>query len=239
MNPRILLRGLLLISSMVALGYLFEVTQLGSMLDKGWIDSEIRGKGLDGELLFIAAGALATAVGLPRQLIGFLGGYAFGFLFGTFVALLAATLGCFLAFFYSRLFGRALVMARFERRIRRFNDFISGHPFSMTLLIRLLPVGSNLVTNLAAGVTRVPPLPFIFGSMLGYIPQTAIFALAGSGIEVDPVLRIGLAVALFVVSGLLGAYLYRRFRHGRSLDREIDRELGDVEGDSGEVNEAR
>ncbi|OOZ39477.1 SNARE associated Golgi protein [Solemya pervernicosa gill symbiont] len=227
MNPRILLRGLLLIGSLVALGYLFEVTQLGSLLDKGWIDSEIRGKGLDGELIFIAIGALATAVGLPRQLIGFLGGYAFGFLFGTLAALIAASLGCVIAFYYSRLFGRALVMARFERRIRRVNDFLSGHTFSMTVLIRLLPIGSNLATNLAAGVTHVPAFAFIAGSALGYIPQTAVFALAGSGIEVDPVLRIGLAIALFVISGVLGAYLYRRFRHGRSLDREIDRELGE------------
>ena len=51
--------------------------------------------------------------------------------------------------------------------------------------------------------------------------------LAGSGINLNPVLRIGLAAALFVVSALIGAYLYRRFRQGRSLDREIDIDLGE------------
>ena len=30
----------------------------------------------------------------------------------------------------------------------------------MTLLIRLLPVGSNVLTNLAAGISRVRLLPF-------------------------------------------------------------------------------
>jgi uncharacterized membrane protein YdjX (TVP38/TMEM64 family) len=227
MNPRILLRGILLIGSLVAFGYLLEVTDLGSHLDKAWIDSEVRGKGLNGALLFVAVGTLFTGVGLPRQLIGFLGGYAFGFLWGTLFSLAAATLGCIAAFFYARWLGRSLIKARFPERIRRLDQFISGNPFSMTLLIRLLPVGSNLATNLAAGVTRVSPLAFFLGSALGYIPQNAVFALAGSGINLDPVFRIGLATALFVISALLGVYLYRRFRHGRSFDRAVDQELGE------------
>ena len=95
-----------------------------------------------------------------------------------------------------------------------------------TYSISILGSG-NLATNLAAGVTRVGPLPFFLGSALGYVPQTAVFALAGSGINLNPVFRIGLAAALFVVSALIGAYLYRHFRHGRSLDREIDIDLGE------------
>ena len=226
-NPRVLLQGLLLILSLVALGYLLDAVGLGKLLDTAWIDSEIKGKGYQGALLFTAVGALAVGVGLPRQLVSFLAGYAFGFGWGLALALAASVLGCIGAFFYARWFGRSLVQAHFGRRIRRFNDFVSGHVFSMTLLIRLLPVGSNLATNLTAGVTRVGPLPFFLGSALGYVPQTAVFALAGSGINLDPLFRIGLAAALFVVSTLIGAYLYRHFRHGRSLDREIDIDLGE------------
>lgn len=227
-NPRILLRGLLLILSLAALGYLLEWVGLGKLLDTAWIDNEVKGHGYSGALLFIAVGSLATGVGLPRQLVSFLAGYAFGFGWGLGIALSASVLGCVGSFFYAHWFGGSLVRARFERRIRRFSEFVSGHVFSMTLLIRLLPVGSNLVTNLIAGVTGIAALPFFLGSALGYIPQTAVFALAGSGINLDPLFRIGLAGALFVVSSLIGAYLYRQFRHGRSLDREIDIELGDA-----------
>ena len=95
------------------------------------------------------------------------------------------------------------------------------------LFVSLVILGITLATNLAAGVARVGPLPFFLGSALGYVPQTAVFALAGSGINLDPFFRIGLAAALFVVSALIGAYLYRHFRHGRSLDREIDIDLGE------------
>lgn len=229
MNPKRLLRGLIFIATLVAIGYLLDTTDLGSLMNKAWIDREIAGRGVDGELLFIGIAALATALGLPRQVVAFLGGYAFGFLWGTGFALLGTVLGCIITFFYARWIGRAFVQHRFGERIRRLDDFVSGHPFTMTLLIRLLPVGSNVATNLTAGVTRMSAAAFFLGSAIGYIPQTLVFTLAGSGINLDPVTRIGLAIAIFVVSGALGVYLYRHFRHGHSLDPELDRELG--EGD--------
>lgn len=101
-----------------------------------------------------------TAIGLPRQVVAFFGGYAFGVLPGLLLGALAALGGCILAFYYARLFGRGLVRRLFPEKLQRFDDFIRGHPFSMTLLVRLLPVGNNLVTNLIAGVSRIPRLAF-------------------------------------------------------------------------------
>jgi uncharacterized membrane protein YdjX (TVP38/TMEM64 family) len=86
-------------------------------------------------------------------------------------------------------------------------------------------VGSNLVTTLVAGVSSARALPFIIGSALGYIPQTVVFALAGSGVNLDPTRRIGLAVLLFVISGVIGVMLYRKYRHGRNITDEVEREL--------------
>ncbi|MBI5039875.1 MAG: TVP38/TMEM64 family protein [Gammaproteobacteria bacterium] len=226
LKPRIFLNGLLLIATLVGIAYLFEVTSLSSMLDKGWIDSEVRGKGMAGELLFLGMGAVATAIGAPRQAISFLAGYAFDLAWGTALGVTATVGGCVISFFYARWFGRSLVAARFPDRIQRIEDFIRDNTFSMTLLIRLLPMGSNLVTNLAAGVTRVRAVPFVLGSALGYIPQTLVFALVGSGISLDPLFRIGLGVALFLISGVLGIYLFRKFRHGRHLDAQLEHELG-------------
>ena len=224
-NPRILLRGLLLIGTLVIIGYLFEATHLFSSLNERWIDNEVRNRGITGELLFIGVGTLCIIVGLPRQMVCFLSGYAFGLVPGTLLGLLVSVLGCCGAFFYARLIGRALVRERFAQRIRRFDDFMQDNTLNMTLLIRLLPVGSNLVTNLVAGVASVRALPFFAGSALGYIPQTVVFALVGSGITIDPGLRIGLGVLLFIVSGAIGVSLYRKYRHGKSFDDEIEREL--------------
>ena len=229
MNYRIILRGLVLIGSLAILGYLASTTQVASLLDEKWIDREVRGQGLSGDLLFLAIGGLATAIGVPRQLIAFLGGYAYGILAGTLLATLTAGLGCVLAFYYARLLGRGMLAERYSTRIRKLDDFVHDHPFSMTLLIRLLPVGSNLATNLVAGVSKVRALPFFAGSVLGYLPQSLVFALVGGGVQVDKQWHVALAAGLFVVSSVLGVRLYRRFRHGKSFDERVDEKLGEAD----------
>jgi len=227
MSPRAILKGLLLIASLAALGFLAKQGHLADMLSERWIDAEVRGKGWTGDLVFLAMGAATTALGFPRQVVAFLGGYAFGFISGSVLGTLAALIGCVLAFFYARWFGRGLIAHRFPGRIRKVDDFLRGHPFSMAVVIRLLPVGSNLVTNLLAGVTSVRGLPFFAGSAVGYLPQTLVFALAGSGVNFNPALRLTLAGVLFVVSSLIGVWLYRRHRHGVALEAELDEALGD------------
>ena len=222
MTFRILIKGLLLITSLVLLGLLVNTFQLGDLLSERWIDAEVRGQGFRGELVFLGMAALTTAVGFPRQVVAFLGGYAFGFVFGSLLAILGTLTGALLTFFYGRWFGRSLVQHRFPGRIRKLDDFLSGHPFTMALIIRLLPVGSNVGTNLVAGVCSVAALPFLAGSGVGYLPQTLVFALAGSGVNFNPSLRLTVAAVLFVISSLLGVWLYRRHRHGAALEAEID-----------------
>ncbi len=228
-NTRILLRGLLVIGILVLLGYLIKLSGIDTLLSKSWIDTEIRGRGLYGELLFVVIGMLFTAFGFPRQIISFLGGYGFGFVYGSLLALVASAGGCILAYYYARILGRRLFSGTVPKRIQKLDEFIHENPFNMTLLIRLLPAGSNLLTNLAAGMSSVRPFYFFAGSALGYIPQTLIFALIGSGIHLDPVLRISIGAALFFISGMLGIYLYRKHRHGKTLDEELERELADEE----------
>ena len=225
MKPRVLVSGLALLATLVAVGWVIESGAFGDVLSKDWIDNEVRGKGIGGEVLFLCVAGLATAVALPRHVVSFLGGYAFGVVLGTLLGLAGTVIGCVLTFFYARVIGRPLVSARLGARVQRIEDFLAAHPFWMTVLIRLLPVGNNFATNLTAGVSRVPAVPFFFGSLLGYVPQTLVFALAGSGVEVGGVWRIGIAVALFLVSGAIGAWLYRKYRHGKTLGADVDEAL--------------
>lgn len=232
MKPRVLVSGLALLATLVAIGWVIESRVFGDVLSAAWIDTDVRGKGIVGEVLFLCVAGLATAVALPRHVVSFLGGYAFGVLPGVLLALIGTLVGCVVTFFYARVIGRPLVSARLGARVQRVEDFLAAHPFWMTVLIRLLPVGNNFATNLAAGVSRVPAIPFFLGSLLGYVPQTLVFALAGSGVEVGAAWRIGIAVALFLVSGVIGAWLYRKYRHGKTLGAEVDEAL-EEQADSG------
>jgi uncharacterized membrane protein YdjX (TVP38/TMEM64 family) len=219
------LPGLVFLATLAAIGYALESGFAEGLLSESWIDAQVRGKGVSGELLFVAVGGVATALAVPRHIVSFLGGYAFGLGFGTALALAATELGCMLAFYYARVIGRPLVAKRLGARVRRIEDFLAANPFSMTLLIRLLPVGSNFATSLAAGVSRVPAGPFLLGSLVGYLPQTFVFTLAGSGIEVGGGPRLAFAVVFFVVSSAIGVWLYRRYRHGKSLGADVEEKI--------------
>ena len=225
---RALLPGLVFLGTLVAITYLLRSGLAVEWLSEDWrerIDRDVRGKGAAGELLYLAVGAIACALAVPRHFVSFFGGYAFGVGLGTLLALFATEIGCALTFFYARLIGRPLVSARFGARVRRIDEFLSANPFSMTLLIRLLPVGNNFATSLATGVSRVPARPFLLGSLLSYHPQTLVFALAGIGVEAGAGARIGPAVLLFLASGAIGTWLYRRYRHGLTLGEEVDEAL--------------
>ena len=222
MNARVILKGLGLILSLALLGYLFEMTDLGHSVNETWINEHVRRHGVQGMLLFLAMGAIFTGIGLPRQIIAFLGGYAFSVMLGTLLGASAALLGGMLTFVYARLFGKGLLRSRLGERAKRFDVFIGQHPFSMTLLIRLLPVGNNLLTNLAAGISSIRPLVFFSGTFLGYLPQTLVFALVGSGVHVAPATKLAGAIVLFLMSGVLGIYLYRRHRQELGLDTTMN-----------------
>lgn len=170
--------------------------------------------GLPGYFLYILLTAGLTCVAVPRQLLSFAGGYTFGVGLGTLLATAGITLGCVLAFSLSRFSGRTFVERRFAGNIVSFNAFLSRAPFTLAVLIRLFPSGNNLLFSLLAGVSRIPAAPFFLGSCLGYIPQNLVFALLGSGIHVDPLWRTGISAVLFVVTSLLGWWLYRRYRTG-------------------------
>lgn len=226
MKLRPILRGLIFIAVLAALGLAVRNSGLTEHFDEHWIDAEIRNAGWHGIFLFLAIGGLMAGVGLPRQIVSFLGGYAWGVAEGTGIALAATVIGCIGAFTVSRLLGRDFIGPRLPVRIRRADEYFRDNTFTMTLLIRLLPVGSNVVLNLAAGVSSVRAFPYFAGSAVGYIPQTLVFALLGSGVTVDPELRITLSILLFLVSAVLGVWLYRKFRHGRSFNRQIDEAIG-------------
>jgi len=165
-----------------------------------------------GAIILVLAGGLTTAVGLPRQVLAFSAGFVFGAPAGMACALLGQIFGCLLDYIAAATIVGAWARSHFAGRWRRLDRFIIAQPFTATLTLRLLPVGSNVALNLLAGVTGVRPLPFLAGSLIGYVPQTVIFALLGSGVHVAERAQVISGLALFAVSAALGVVLWQRGR---------------------------
>jgi uncharacterized membrane protein YdjX (TVP38/TMEM64 family) len=178
--------------------------------DTNLIDRFVTGQGFPGELIFVLAGASFCAAGLPRQAVAFGAGYAFGLAGGAALGLLAQWLGCVATFGWARVVARDWAARRLRGQLARADRFLATNPFTATLTLRLLPVGSNMAVNLLAGASGIGAAPFLTASAIGYLPQTAVFTLLGSGVRVGGPLQFALGIALFAVSGLLGMVLWNR-----------------------------
>lgn len=211
------IKGIVMLAVLAGGVYLARTAGLADMLeDTQWFNDHILGSGPMSVVIYLLVAAAFTGLGLPRQLVAFLGGFAFGAVSGTLLATLGSGMGCALAAGYARLGGREFVARKFGHRVKAIDAFLSREPFNMALTIRLFPLGSNLITNLAAGVSSIPLSRFVLGSTLGYIPQNLIFALFGSGLNADSstgvALSLGTSAVLLAVSAWLGVRLYRRYR---------------------------
>jgi uncharacterized membrane protein YdjX (TVP38/TMEM64 family) len=217
METRYIFRGLLVIVAFVLTSYLLQ-----DVVEPAWVDAQLRDSGAGGVLLFVLACCLLGSVGVSRQLIAFLGGYAFGFLQGFVLSMLAVIAACLTTFLVARGLLRSFLQQRYTQRIQQVDRFLHEHTFTMALLVRLLPLGSNWMINVAAGVSRVRTWPFLLGSALGYIPQMLIFSLVGSGTRVNQFWQVAVAMALFVLAAIVGIVLYRKVGHGRTLHQAAD-----------------
>ena len=168
-----------------------------------------------GAALLIGAGGAMMAAGLPRQVLALTGGYVFGAPVGMAIALIGQMLGALLDYVAARFLAAGLMQRLLARpSARRTHRFLAAHPFTATLTLRLLPVGSNVMLNLLAGASHLRAAPFFVATLLGFLPQTIVFALLGSGTQVGKGTQLLLGVALFAAASVGGLVLYRRTRTG-------------------------
>lgn len=206
------------VTAMLMLAVVALIIMLALMFPPSqWIPAKQWGARLEsagpaGALLFVSIGALATGVGLPRQLLAFIGGLAYGILPGLLLALLAALSGCYLTVRLSTAFFSQWVRGRYPAFISQLNAVLQNDVFIKVLMLRLQPLGTNLLTNVCIGFTPVSRWRFLLASGIGYIPQMLIFVLLGSGIRVGSEFQGMLSIVLMAVSFLLGILIFRLHR---------------------------
>ncbi|GAC35573.1 TVP38/TMEM64 family protein [Paraglaciecola polaris] len=200
------------ISFCIVIGLLLTNLDIFSSFNETWVDRDIRNAGIIGWIYFLGIGVVATACGAPRQVVAFLGGYAFGAISGTLLATLAATMGCAITFYISKCVIKPLVQRKFNYQSKQADNFLRYAPTRKTIIIRLLPFGSNVLTNIIAGSTNVSPKAFFVGSTIGYLPQMLIFSLLGKGILVGSEWKILFSTLLFLFSSYLSFLLYKKYR---------------------------
>ena len=206
-RPVIAIAFIVLLAGIVALAIAFPPSEYVPAAQWG---ASLESAGVTGILIFLSVGIVATSVGLPRQLVAFIGGLAYGTGLGLTLSLAAALAGCLLTVTMSRRYLADFVKGRFPRPIAALERLVRDDFFLKVLVLRLQPLGTNLMTNVCIGFTSASLVRFIAASAVGFVPQMLVFNLLGAGVRVDSQAQLVLSAALFIISVVLGIYLFKR-----------------------------
>ncbi len=212
MSNSVLLRAFSFIVVLCLAFFLFFVMDIGKTLDKEWMDNFVRNQGVQGVVIYLGIVTILTAMGIPRQACSLLGGYIFGMWLGTLFATIANAMACCLCFCYARFLGQKWIREKYAHKMQNFTDFICQSPFMLTLVVRIIPLGSNFLTNFLAGVSPIPARSFLSGSAIGFSIQNFIFATMGSGLHLEGTRKFIISAILYIVSLSLGFWVYKRYK---------------------------
>lgn len=207
-----LVLALILLISLTAvwLSYAFPPLQyLKQYVDPQLLAGWVQQHGFNGIVIFIILGAITASLGLPRQLVALVAGYSFGLLQGVLLAITSISCGALLTFWFARFIARPWVRRRFPEAVAKVDRFTEDQAFLKILTIRFLPLGTNMLTNLAAGTTKLPAWVFFGASFIGFLPQTAIFVLGGHGFNMGSTGELVFAGILLLLSTLFCLVIYR------------------------------
>ncbi len=191
---------------------LLGVFDLGDAASEVWMDTHVRGKGILGIIVYTSLVTLLVAMGVPRQICSLMGGYVFGLWQGTLWATIGTALACIICFSYARFVGQDWLNRKYGHKLTIFNDFLCQSPFLLTLVVRIVPLGSNFLTNFLAGISRIPAIPFLGGSIVGFTAQNFIFAMMGSGLQMNASMNSFYSIILYIISLSLGYWVYLRYK---------------------------
>ena len=197
------------LAACAVIALLVSMANLGQSAELSAVKAWLTGQGMLGWPLLFTAGVLLMVLGFPRQVVAFLGGGLLGATAGTVIATLMSACACAVTFMLSRYFLHSWVRRRYPTVIAKLHPLLSKKPYSATLMIRLLPIGSNALINIVAGASTIRGHAFVSASAVGYIPQMLTFALLGQGVEEMSSLQITVSLILLACALLLGAHLYR------------------------------
>ena len=134
--------------------------------------------------LFVLCYAGCVALSVPgAALMTVLGGYVFGVWAGACLAVLAAAAGAVLVFLAARTSFGHVLRARAGPMLERFRQGFDADAASYLLSLRLAPLFPFWLVNLAPAFLDVKLWTFAWTTLVGIIPGTLVFALAGASLD--------------------------------------------------------
>ena len=174
-----------------------------------------------GALVYVVLYTLRPVLFFPATLITLAGGAIFGPVWGIVWVVIGSNAGAMLAYLIGRYFGDGLIdeteaggiVAKYANRMRR-------NSFETVMIMRFLFLPYDLV-NYLSGILKIDWKAFLLGTMIGCVPGTIAFTLAGASFgSLEQALSgeppsfqwqtLAISAAMFAASMVLSRYFKRR-----------------------------
>ncbi len=175
--------------------------------DTAEVRSRVDSLGVAGPLLIVALALLHAVVFYPAEIVDAAAGFAYGF----FPALALVIFGWLLSGLFCFAVGQTIARPLLDRwfgaeRFERTEAAIERGGATLLLAVRLIPIVPFSLVSYAAGAARVPLWRFVWTTVVGFLPITAIAVYLGTRLEglsiTDPlVLAGGAALVLLLLGG--------------------------------------
>ena len=178
-----------------------------------------------GPLFYILIYTLRPLAFFSAVVVTLLGGAIWGPIWGTLFVIIGSNMSATLAYGFGRILGKGVLpegkSGDQDGIVSRYADRMRTNAFPTVLVMRLIYLPYDLV-NYLAGFLRVPYRPYILASILGSLPGTLTFVLAGASLNIDDIFagrfRISainpwtlvLSVVLFVAGLVISRLLQRK-----------------------------
>ncbi|HST70576.1 MAG TPA: VTT domain-containing protein [Solirubrobacterales bacterium] len=175
--------------------------------DHDEVREQIDQLGLGGPLLILALCILHSVVFYPAEIVDAAAGYAYGFFPALALVMAGWILNGLVCWAIGGSIARPLLDRWFgEERFERVERSIERGGPTLLMAMRLIPILPFSIVSYAAGAARVPLWRFVWTTVVGYLPITAISVYFGTRLEglspTDPlVLGSGLALLALLVAG--------------------------------------
>jgi uncharacterized membrane protein YdjX (TVP38/TMEM64 family) len=135
-------------------------------------------------LAFIALYAVIVAFSLPGgAVLTLAGGLLFGWFIGGIASVIGATLGAIVVFVIAKSALSEFLAARAGPWLGRFRRGFEEDAFNYLLFLRLVPIFPFWLVNLAPALLGVSFTTYLLTTILGIIPGTFAYSLAGNGLD--------------------------------------------------------
>lgn len=170
--------------------------------------------------MYILAVALSVPIATPLTLLA---GFLFGAVLGTIVVVISATVGATALFLLVRFFFYDAAKRRFSSELRTLHDEFAENGFWDVLLLRLAPIVPFALINVASALFGTRTRDYILATLIGIIPFTFIYVLAGERLGEITSLRDVAAPKTLIIVTLIALFAFipriiSRRRSARSRD---------------------